>query len=215
MPPAETSAPSQTEKEVPCLTQEVLNTILEHLDGDTAIFKRICLTNRHFYEWAKFSALKSWPVLRRQVRKAGKRICEGCSRILPDKQWVELAPRYLAFQTFCVTCRFRELGEIITRDGSFDEYVKHWYEDRPYLRYCPCCWHDFGTKRRREGQQKLGEKSAYCDHCNQLILGESLETQEHAKRWGVQYVDSVARFIAVSGEMLLSGLVSMDNEAVS
>ena len=175
------------------LPQEILNTILEHLNGDTTIFSQISRTNKHFYEWAKSLAVKSWPVLQQQLRREGKRICERCMKILPVKQWVELGPRYWTYETFCVTCRIQEIAEMMYLPGSIDDYVKRGYEICPFLRLCLCCWCDYGTKRSTHVQKKMRKESAFCEHCDQRILLERERTQELAERCGIQYIESMAR----------------------
>ena len=52
---------------------------------------------------------------------------------------------------------------------------------------------DYGIKRSTFVQEKLGKKTAFCDHCRQRILLECRQTQELAWRCEVKYVENETR----------------------
>jgi len=171
------------------LPVEILDIILEKVDGDSLTYRHICLTSRHFYDWAKSSAPKYWPRLRQQLREAGRHECEGCGRVLPVKQWVELGPRYWTYEVSCINCRIRELR---TSGAYFDE-IQRYQQFRPDYRPCLCCMHDYGEARSAPVRQKLADKGAFCERCTVRMSQElgSFPTRELARQCNAQYLEKV------------------------
>ena len=170
--------PDKALKLLPSLPLEVLEVILEHINGDFEYFKRICMTNKSFRDWGARHALKHWPRLRKVLQARGLRICETCCRALPAKTWIELGPGYWTLETSCIDCRIQVLCNNFEKE--FDS-IKNFGARHPRKRVCMCCICDYGAMMQLVVQSRLAKSAIFCRYCEERIRGAVQATKETAK----------------------------------
>ena len=188
---------------------EVVNLILESVDGNYQDFKRVCLVNSYCRDWARAEALKRWPRLREDVKALGRRVCDVCYHILPVKTWVELAPKFSWLETACVDCRVQKLCSNFRKE--FQDVVSS-QVDHARTRRCMCCLNNFGDIMRPEVQEQFTKSAMFCNYCEGRISGAIQATKETAKICEKRYEQAIGEVLKTIAAGIANGDLEADAE---